>query len=445
VALDDRGLWIGYGATDQNPISGIGLSTRQQWFTCRLATEVPNQAINAIEIDAGKRISVATERSGIWMFDGTQWHTYTTDHGLPSNAIFGLTRDSRGAIWAATLAGVATLDGDTWKVPYSASNSTLVTNKTHALAFDSQDNIWVGHIEAGVSQYDNAAATWKYYSAEPDGLGGDQIRDIVVRKANADKPESIWFATADGGLSKFEEGQWTTYRTQDGLPSNTVIGVALDKYNRVWAATAGGVAYLEGTKWISYNTLNTLAIALGPTCQDCPIDDDHVWTGTAEMGLTHSRLPHLNNDAAVKIETICFELIVTRRQECVSLEETTINNTQIVIATYRTPVATGEKIRFRITAVPRAPYQLRQDRGDFLSNIDADDGNLFSAWPSIPVEGTIEPGEPFTFAEYDYPIIAPQLIKGDEQTFTSSWRVWMRTRYVGPIIRLTFTVRDPDE
>ncbi|RIK32795.1 MAG: hypothetical protein DCC55_36205 [Chloroflexi bacterium] len=319
VALDSRGLWIGYAPIEQNPINGVGLYTRGNWVICRSGVVTSGVAINDIEIDVAGRVWVATDGAGVSVFDGGEWRTYTTEDSLPSDAIFGLAIDDKGAIWAATLAGVATLDGDTWKVPYSASNSRLVTNKTHALAFDSQGNIWVGHIEAGVSQYDNATATWRYYSAEADGLGGDQIRDIVVRKANADTPESIWFATADGGLSKFEDGKWTIYRTQDGLPSNTVIGVALDKYNRVWAATAGGVAYLEGTKWISYNTLNTLAIAFGPTCQDCPIDDDHVWTGTAEMGLTHSRLPHLNNDAAVKIEAICFELIVERKQECVPL------------------------------------------------------------------------------------------------------------------------------
>jgi DNA-binding CsgD family transcriptional regulator len=445
LALDSRGLWIGYAPTGQNPTSGVGLYTRKNWIICQGGDETSGLVINDIEIDSAGRVWVATDGAGVSVFDGEEWYTYTLEQGLPSNAIFSLTIDSKGAIWAATLAGVATLEGNSWKVPYSAANSSLVANKTHALAFDSQGDIWVGQIEFGVSHYNNATAEWEYYSAEPDGLGGDQIRDIVVRKANADIPESIWFATADGGLSKFEQGKWTVYRVEDGLPSNHVSRIALDKYNRVWVATEGGVAYLEGTQWVTYNTLGTKAIAFGPTCQECPINDDHVWTGTVERGLTHSRLPHLNNNTVVKIAEVCFELIVEKQQICVPIQEAEVGQTQLVSATLPASVNPGTRIRFKVTAIPRAPYQLRQDRGDFLANTDADERQLYSTWPQIPVEGTIEPGQPFMFAGYDSAIVAPELDPDvQEQTFTSHWRVWMHTRYVGPVVQLVFTVRAPE-
>jgi DNA-binding CsgD family transcriptional regulator len=408
VALDSRGLWIGYKPSEQNETSGVGLYTRKNWVICQGGEQNSGLVFNDIEIDSTGKVWIATDGAGVYMFDGNEWYTYTMEQGLPNNAVFGLTLDSKGAIWAATLAGIATLESDTWKVPYSAVNGSLIANKTHAIAFDSQANIWVGQIESGVSYYNNANAGWTYYSAEPGGLGGNQIRDIVVRKANADIPESIWFATVDGGVSKYEQGKWTVYQIEDGLPSNTVTGIALDKYNRVWVATEAGVAYLEGNQWILYNTLNTQNIAFGPTCQGCPIDDEHVWTGTLERGLTHSRLPHLNNSTAVKVEKVCFELILEKEEWCTPVEETGVGQTRLVSATLQTPVEPGTKIRFKITVVPRAPYQLRQDRGDFLSNTDADDSNLFSAWPTIPVEGTIEPGQPFMFAEYDLPIVAPE-------------------------------------
>jgi len=111
-----------------------------------------------------------------------------------------------------------------------------------------------------------------------------------------------------------------------------------------------------------------------------------------------------------------------KEEWCTPVEETGVGQTRLVSATLQTPVEPGTKIRFKITVVPRAPYQLRQDRGDFLSNTDADDSNLFSAWPTIPVEGTIEPGQPFMFAEYDLPIVAPESgLNEQERTFTSDW------------------------
>lgn len=442
VALDERGLWLGYLQGQSNSVGGVALYTRQNWINCAPVPQIASQTINDIEIDKLGRIWIATEQAGISMFDGEQWHTYTTDNGLPSNAIFGLTLDEQGKIWAATLEGVAVLDEKGWQVPYSANNDTLVTNKVHALAFDSQGNIWVGHIEAGVSQYNNTTGTWTYYTVESGELGGHQIRDIVVRKANADTPESVWFATADGGVTKFEQEKWTTFRVQDGLPSDTVIDIALDKYNRVWLATAGGVSYLEDGTWVPYNTINTLSIAFGPTCQNCPIDDDHVWTGTSANGLTHSRLPHLNNDEVVKVEEICFELIMKREETCVELQEGELNHLHTITATYPFSLTPGDKLRFRATLSPHAPYQLREDRGDFLSNMDVSDENLFSAWPQISVKGTVEPGQPFTFVENHYPFVAPVLTNGEqEQQLVSTWRTWMRTRYVGPVIRLVFVVK----
>lgn len=442
LAVDERGLWIGYATTPQNPRGGIGLYTSQDWINCNHIGGVTDQKINDIKIDKTNNLWVATDGAGISVLDGSQWHTYTTADGLPSNAIFGLALDNNDIIWAATLEGVATFDGKTWKVPYSASNDRLVTNKVHALAFDSIGNIWVGHIEAGISQYDNASGQWIYHTVETEELGGNQIRDIVVRKADGDTPESVWFATADGGITKFEQGTWTIYRVEEGLPSNTVIGLAIDKYQRIWAATSAGVSYLEEGRWILYNTINTLDIAFGIPCQNCPIDDDHIWTATSENGLTHSRLPHLSNDNVITVEEICFELIMQSKETCVELETTVSHNTAVISATYPVPLAPGDKLRLKATISPHAPYQLRHDRGDFLANMDASEENRFGASPKIPVEGTIEPGQPYTFVENHYPFVAPQIANSEQnQVFISTWRIWMHTRYVGPLLRIIFTVQ----
>jgi hypothetical protein len=113
----------------------------------------------------------------------------------------------------------------------------------------------------------------------------------------------------------------------------------------------------------------------------------------------------------------------------------------VVTATYPFPLKPGEKLRFEITVSPEGVYELRDDRGDFLSNTDADDFNLFGAWPIIGVKEVVVQGQPYTFTDFDNPFIAPNLPADvDESQFTSTWRVWMRTRYVGPYIRLVFTV-----
>ncbi len=425
LTIDERGIWAGYFLTDQSPINGVGQYNRTSWANCNLPGEGAGKNANALVIDQLNRVWVGTEEGGVSVWDGKIWKNYTVHDGLPSNKVYGLTIDKQDNIWVATWEGVSKFDGQDWTVPYSVHTHTIFSNHVHAIAFDSEGNIWIGHIDKGVSQYRKSDGQWVYYNTDiPNGIGGDLVRSILVRPAANGLPESIWFATADGGVSKFEQGNWIVYRVKDGLPSDTVIAVAMDKYNRIWATTAKGVAYFDNIKWTIYDTLSTESIAFGPDCENCPYNDDHVWTGTTDNGLTHSRLPY--PEEAIDVVSIRFY----------KYDGTEITSPGIV--------SPGEKFRPEITVRPRSPYQLRESRGDFLAHIDADDSLRFGAYVQMAVKGTVESGEPFAFTDFDNFFVAPQLAPGEtEKTFISSWRVWMFTRYVGPIIRIIFTVRAP--
>jgi hypothetical protein len=99
----------------------------------------------------------------------------------------------------------------------------------------------------------------------------------------------------------------------------------------------------------------------------------------------------------------------------------------------------GQSFRVEVFVAPRAPYRFQA--GDFLANTDSEDALLFGAWRHMAVDRTVEPGEPYTFSHYDTPFVAPDLVYGQsEQEFTTTWRMWMRTRYVGPSIEISFDV-----
>jgi hypothetical protein len=114
----------------------------------------------------------------------------------------------------------------------------------------------------------------------------------------------------------------------------------------------------------------------------------------------------------------------------------------IISVDYPKIVAPGEKFSPRIVVIPRAPYQLREDRGDFLAVVSEDGSQLFGIHPHISVTGNVEPGQPYIFLDQNMPIVAPQLTGNDkEKTYSVKYRVWMHTRYTGPIITINFTVR----
>lgn len=412
LAIDSRGLWIGYLTGPEQKIGGLGQYDKQQWTNCNQASDLLEKNVNALLALTDGTLWVATENDGVAHFDGQTWHRFTKQDGLPSDKTYSVAVDAAGHVWVGTWEGVATFDGAHWSTPYSAENGSLVNDHVIAVAPESDGSLWVGYIKNGLSYYNAQTKQWSHFAAGGEDLSGNQVRSILLRPATADAPASVWIATEDGGISVYQQGKWLRYNTENGLSSNAVRTLTTDRYNRVWAATAKGVVYFDGKSWTRYTTFDSVAIAIGSSCQKCPFDDDHVWTGTAVRGLTHSRLP-LRGDVL-----------------------------DVVKVTYPDVVAPGETFRPEIVVKPHSPYQLRQDRGDFLSNTDSSDDNLFGAYPLIPVKGIISDTLDFTFTDYDNPFKAPELAPDEEErTFTSTWRVWMFTRYVGPPIQITFTVR----
>lgn len=423
IVIDERGVFSGYFPGGESPRGGVMHFDKTTWANCNLPGEGPALNVNALAIDARDRLWAGTEEGGVSVWEGERWRTYTTVDGLPSDKIYGLTVDAAGNLWAGTWEGVAKFDGERWSVPYTVNNNTIFSNHVHAIAFDSAGNIWVAHIDDGVSQYREADGRWIHHTVA-SGMGGNKGRSIAIRPAAGGEPESVWVATADGGVSVFEQGRWTAYREADGLPSDDVGALALDKHRRVWAATTGGTAWFDGERWTTYDTLWTVSLAFGPACEGCPYTDEHVWTGTAETGLTVSRLPY--PDAAMDVLGVRF----FDRDGAELVQPLAI--------------APGEAFRPEITIRPRSSYQLLESRGDMLVHLDADDVQRFGAYERIPVKGTIEPGQPFTFTDYDNFFVAPQLETGEtERTFTSTWRTWVHGRYAGPPIEITFSVRKP--
>ena len=69
------------------------------------------------------------------------------------------------------------------------------------------------------------------------------------------------------------------------------MSVAIDKFNRVWIATDGVGAYFDMITWKQYHSFPANDVAFGPSCEECSINDEDVWTATKSHGLTHSRLP----------------------------------------------------------------------------------------------------------------------------------------------------------
>ncbi len=444
AAIDSRGLWFGMFHTDGNP-GGVGFSvydrptTKRYWIQCDHPDGPHGKDINALVIDHNGNVWAGAERGGLFRFDDAEWTHYGVPD-LPNDEIFGLYVDAQGILWVGTWEGIAKFDGTRWTIPYRASELSIFDNHVHAFAVDEDQNIWIGHVDAGISRFTNSTGQWTHIVTATSAIGGNLIRSMVVQPATDHEPESVWVATQDGGVSRFQRGTWTVYDIEDGLPSNNIQAIALDSLNRLWVGTTGGVSYFDGERWMAYHQLDTRTLAIGQACEGCPFDSDHIWTGTITTGLTHSRLPF--PDQAFAVAELCIELVPQRSRTCEpSPPVIELLTTDVITVTYPKPLSPGQQLVLGVTMIPQSPYQIAAGR-EFLSNTNADNQLLFGAHHRTTATANADPGQPYTFMDYSEPWTMPVPEDGtNEQTFTSSWRVWSRTRYAGPTIHVVVTVK----
>jgi signal transduction histidine kinase/ligand-binding sensor domain-containing protein len=117
-----------------------------------------------------------------------RYDTWTADSGLPQNIIRGICQTPDGYLWIATLDGLARFDGVHFTV-FSKSNSVgIVSNR---------------------------------FGAMVEGTKGD-----------------LWLYSEGGGITRYHQGSFHPLGAAEGLPDNTVQGVAGDENGNVWVLSS---------------------------------------------------------------------------------------------------------------------------------------------------------------------------------------------------------------
>ncbi len=111
-----------------------------------------------------------------------------------------------------------------------------------ALQSDPSDarRLWAGTEGGGVVVWDAAAATFEHHTAPTQpGLPSNRVYDVAFDPADG----TPWLATA-GGVVRASGAAWRAWSSADGLPSDVVRTVAVDRRGVVWAGADAGIAFL---------------------------------------------------------------------------------------------------------------------------------------------------------------------------------------------------------
>ncbi len=124
-------------------------------------------------------------------------NVWTNREGLPDNEIKGICQTRDGYLWLTTGNGIVRFDGVRFRV---------------------------------------------FSRVDTPGMTSNRFSYNALRE---DREESLWAGTQDGGVIRYHDGVFTSYSTQDGLPSDNVIRIDEDAAGAIWVITDRGVAQLK--------------------------------------------------------------------------------------------------------------------------------------------------------------------------------------------------------
>lgn len=224
IALQDDLVWVGSegGLIAWNRYDG-------SYHKYTMLDGLSSHNITSLLVTQDGELWAGTDGGGVMVFDGTSWEAFTTEDGLDSDTVLSLFETEEGALIAGTAygpTGFNFFDGQTWH------------------------NDW--------------------FPPAPV--------EFPKPVAFANGPEGLIVGLADeGGLLFLIEDQWTHFIGADGLPSDSILSLAVDAEGELLIVTdqRGGIGYFDGQ---TFEPIPELADTLGTVIYTAP--NGNLWLGT---------------------------------------------------------------------------------------------------------------------------------------------------------------------
>jgi ligand-binding sensor domain-containing protein len=256
IAIDHLGnKWIG-------TTHGVSYYDGVTWTNYYTEDGLKSNSVGDIIIDLEGNVWFGCS-SGVTKFDGNEWSSWTM------LSTYDLTMDPEGNIWATANTGIIKID-DGVMTQYTTSNSDIASNTTSCIASDNDGNIYVGHTSANtISVFDGT--TWTYITGLPtyiydiavdmyghkwvshccgsnalsrydkdnafvQGFSTTNFINKFIRVILFDDQGNKWFGT-DGGLTRYDDSNWSSFSIPNGLTENDIMGVAQHPDGTTWFGT----------------------------------------------------------------------------------------------------------------------------------------------------------------------------------------------------------------
>lgn len=161
-----------------------------------------------VALGGGAALSPAAGAEGHWVVDSWQ-----TEAGLPHNAVNCLLQTRDGYLWIGTSNGLARFDGVRFTTFRPDDDVGLRSGLVRCLFEDSSGVLWAGTEEGGLARFENG----EFISlSSGEGLSSDTVLCL-----GEDRAGHLWIGT-DSGLNRRRADGLATFFKTDGLPDDRV-------------------------------------------------------------------------------------------------------------------------------------------------------------------------------------------------------------------------------
>ncbi len=165
---------------------------------------------------------------------------WAMENGLPQNTVQALAQTRQGFVWLGTEVGLVRFDGSNFATFDRNSSPALPGADVRCLMEARDGSLWVGTSE-GLARWKDGSVT---AFTVANGLPGNTIRGL------AEAGGTVWVWT-EMGLARLVGGKFIAATAADGLPAGTITSLVVDGEGELWVATFGGAAAYRDGRWTS--------------------------------------------------------------------------------------------------------------------------------------------------------------------------------------------------
>jgi ligand-binding sensor domain-containing protein/DNA-binding CsgD family transcriptional regulator len=245
----DGKIWIGSDGGGLNWISPEDNRFSMPPFKNNpsLENSISGNIVKTLFEDSNEQMWVGVFGEGLDRYNPA---TEKFDHILTyPTSVWSIAERKNGKLWIATMGdGIVVLDPETLERSYYRHDpndpNSLVDLSVMVVFVDRDDQVFLGTANHGLDIWVEDQEKFMHFQNDPNDPAS--ISNNEIRAIFQDRSGNIWIGTEGGGLNRWlGEGKFERIGVEEGLITNSVMGITEDIEGMLWVTTFGGISRLN--------------------------------------------------------------------------------------------------------------------------------------------------------------------------------------------------------